>query len=78
MEKPYHVEFVPTTAPTDKEWVKVPRPRKIMDTVHELEALLIEKHQQGYELDQLVNIVWEPSLGDHPGGLISVFKKRTL
>lgn len=76
MDKPYIVDFTPATKPTEKQMIKVPRPRPVMDTIQDLEALLIERHKQGYELDQVVNLTWEPSLGDYPGGLISVFKKR--
>jgi len=76
MEKPYIVDFTPTKESAEKKLVKIPRPRKILDTVHEREALLIERHEEGYKLDQLVNLVWEPTLGDHSGGLISVFKRR--
>ncbi len=76
MEKPYIVDFTPSFDLVKKQMVNVPVHKSSLDIVQELEALLIERFEQGYDLDQMLNQVWDPSVSAHPTGIISVFKKR--
>lgn len=78
MEKPYKVNFLPTTDKSGSGMMgTLPRPMEGLDIAIELEALLIEREKEGYKFRQMIDTNrTDPINARVISGIFVVFEKE--